>query len=101
MRGAFFNIFNIEVGSGGCCINCTIKKSIHGEGNSILIYFQALRSRRRQRAQQAKADLNVQQFQIPCRSPDLNVMDFYVWSEVERRLRTEERTWHVDHQEPM
>ena len=41
----------------------------------------------------------MQQFQIPCRSPDLNVMDFYVWSEVERRLRMEERIWHVDHQE--
>ena len=26
-------------------------------------------------------------------------MDFYVWSEVERRLRMEERIWHVDHQE--
>ena len=99
MRGAFLKIFNIGVGSGGCCINCSFKMFIHGTRSSILIYLQALRSRRRQSAQQAKADLNVQQFQIPCRSPDLNVMDFYVWSEVERRLRMEERTWHVDHQE--
>ena len=45
------------------------------------------------RAQQGKAELNLEQFHIPCRSPDLNVMDFYVWSEVERQLRIQERTW--------
>ena len=26
-------------------------------------------------------------------------MDFYVWSEVERRLRMEERSWDADHAE--
>ena len=51
------------------------------------------------RAQKAKADLNVHHFHIPSRSPDLNVMDFYVWSEVERRLRMEERTWADDRKE--
>ena len=30
---------------------------------------------------------------MPKRSPDLNVLDFAVWGEVERRLRAQERRW--------
>ena len=32
-------------------------------------------------------------FTIPKRSPKLNVMDFSIWSEVERRMRVQERKW--------
>ncbi len=32
-----------------------------------------------------------QAFRVPKRSPDLNVLDYSVWSEVERRLRAQER----------
>ncbi len=30
-------------------------------------------------------------FEIPKRSPDLNVLDYAVWSEIERRMREQER----------
>ena len=30
---------------------------------------------------------------MPKRSPDLNVMDYAVWSEIERRMREQERKW--------
>ena len=42
----------------------------------------------------AKAEM--QKFEavsIPKRSPDLNVLDYFVWSEVERRLRKRERSF--------
>ena len=31
--------------------------------------------------------------EIPKRSPDLNVLDFAIWSEVERKLRKQEQSW--------
>ena len=39
------------------------------------------------------------QFLIPSRSTDPNVVDYYVWAEVERRLRAEERAWDEDYRE--
>lgn len=41
----------------------------------------------------AKVAKKIETFGIPKRSPDLNVMDYFVWNEVERRLRKEERSW--------
>ena len=38
-----------------------------------------------------RAKLNV--FEIPKRSPDLSVMDYAVWKEVNRRMRAQEKTW--------
>ena len=34
--------------------------------------------------------------EIPKHSPDLNVMDFAVWAEVEKRMRRQERAWPED-----
>ena len=45
------------------------------------------------RALATKASKNIIHFKIPKRSPDLNVMDYFIWSEVERRMREMERTW--------
>ena len=42
---------------------------------------------------QAKRDAKLQVLHISKRSPDLNVLDFAVWSEVERRMRTQEQKW--------
>ena len=42
---------------------------------------------------QAKADAHLDVLRIPKRSPDLNVMDYAVWSEVERRMRAQESKW--------
>ena len=39
----------------------------------------------------AKKDNNIRVFEIPKRSPDLNVLDYAVWSEVERRMRLQQR----------
>ena len=41
----------------------------------------------------AKAASHIKAFEIPKRSPDLNVLDYAIWSEVERRLRAQERKW--------
>jgi hypothetical protein len=45
------------------------------------------------RAIEAKVAAKITAFEIPKRSPDLNVMDYFVWSEVESRLRKQERRW--------
>lgn len=44
-------------------------------------------------AKAAKSDCKIDIFAIPKRSPELNVMDFAVWNEVEKRLRAQERKW--------
>ena len=31
--------------------------------------------------------------QTPQRSPDLSVMDYDIWKEINRRMRTQEKTW--------
>ena len=38
-------------------------------------------------AKEAKRTHKIKQFAIPKRSPDLNVLDFYFWSNVEKKLR--------------
>ena len=42
---------------------------------------------------EAKRCARIEVFRIPKRSPDLNVMDYAVWSEVERRMRAQEQKW--------
>lgn len=42
---------------------------------------------------QAKRESKLEVLHIPKRSPDLNVMDFAVWSEIERRMRQQEKKW--------
>lgn len=44
---------------------------------------------------QAKRDAHLEVLHIPKRSPDLNVMDYAVWAEVERRMRAQEKKWSV------
>ena len=43
----------------------------------------------------AKASNNLNVLKVPKRSPDLNVLDYAVWSEVEHRMRAAERKWPV------
>ena len=45
------------------------------------------------RAVRAKADAGVKVFPIPRRSPDLNVCDYALWAEVNRRMRKQEANW--------
>ena len=44
-------------------------------------------------AKAAKTEQRIVPFEIPKRSPDLNVMDYYFWSQMEKKLRQQERTW--------
>ena len=32
-------------------------------------------------------------FGIPCRSPDLNPLDYSIWAEVNKRMRQQEANW--------
>ena len=41
----------------------------------------------------------IQRFTIPKRSPDLNVLDYYFWSTVEKKLRLQERRRPQDRKE--
>ena len=41
----------------------------------------------------AKAESGIESFNIPPRSPSLNVCDYALWSEVSRRMRATEATW--------
>ena len=42
---------------------------------------------------EAKRQCKFNTLDIPKRSPELNVMDYFVWAEVEKRLRRQERSW--------
>ena len=51
------------------------------------------------RGKAAKKDMGLKLLRIPKRSPDLNVLDYYVWSEVERRMRQQEAKWRAARRE--
>jgi len=42
-------------------------------------------------AERAKRQCHIKSFDIPKRSPQLNVLDFAVWSEINKRMRKQER----------
>ena len=42
---------------------------------------------------QAKKENKLTLFQIPQRSPGLNVLDFAIWNAVERKLRIQAKSW--------
>lgn len=48
---------------------------------------------------EAKIAAKLTVLKIPKRSPDLNVLDFAIWSEVERRMRLLERKWPAEKRE--
>ena len=48
---------------------------------------------RSRRGIEAKRKAKLRVLEIPKRSPELNVLDFAIWSEVERRMRAQERKW--------
>ena len=48
---------------------------------------------RSRKAIAAKRKAKMHLLEIPKRSPDLNVLDYAIWSEVERRMRLQERKW--------
>ena len=48
---------------------------------------------------EAKVAAKLFVLKIPKRSPDLNVLDYAIWSEVERRMRLQERAWPVSKRE--
>ena len=41
----------------------------------------------------AKEDANIDIFEIPKHSPQLNLCDYFLWKEVNKRMRLTERTW--------
>ena len=45
------------------------------------------------KGRKAKEASKLNVFEIPNRSPDLNVLDYAIWSAVERRMRTQEKQW--------
>lgn len=42
---------------------------------------------------EAKKRVGISIFQIPKRSPDLSVLDYAVWKEINKRMRQQEKLW--------
>jgi transposase len=47
----------------------------------------------------AKEEVGIQSFEIPKRSPVLNVCDYFLWHEVNRRMRAQEKKWPANRKE--
>ena len=45
------------------------------------------------RGKVGKADVGIEAFAAPTRSPDLNPLDFSFWAEVNKRMRQQEKNW--------
>ena len=41
----------------------------------------------------AKANVGIQEFNLPKRSPDLNPLDFSLWATVNKKMRDQEKKW--------
>ena len=44
-------------------------------------------------AEGAKAEVGIKVKELPCRSPDLNVLDYSLWKAIEKRMRSQERAF--------
>ena len=51
------------------------------------------------RGLEAKREAKITAFDIPKRSQSLNVCDYFLWSDVSRRMREQERSWPPSKQE--
>ena len=49
--------------------------------------------------ERGKKASKIRVFQIPKRSPDLNVMDYAIWRPINRKMRLQERRFHVSKRE--
>ena len=45
------------------------------------------------KGEQAKRNLRIDAVSLPPRSPDLNPLDYTVWAEINRRMRSQEKAW--------
>ena len=54
---------------------------------------------RSRKAMDAKEEERIVTVELPKRSPDLNVMDYFIWAEVEKRLRKQEWSWPANRRE--
>ena len=61
-------------------------------------HFQALVLKSR-KAVQCKEELGIEAMIVPKRSPDLNVLDYRIWAEVNRQMRETERNWPKSYKE--
>ena len=50
-------------------------------------------------AKETKQALGLSVLELPPRSPDLNGLDYSVWAEVNRRMRNQEKKWHLSKRE--
>ena len=48
---------------------------------------------------EAKAEAKIDVFKIPPRSPDLNVCDYALWKEINKRMRRQELCWSASRRE--
>ena len=48
---------------------------------------------------QAKIDSKIDVFEIPKRSPQLNLCDYWLWKAVNKKMREKERAWSADKRE--
>jgi hypothetical protein len=47
----------------------------------------------------AKKNISVKQLEIPKRSPQLNVCDYALWDQINRRMRNQEKRFRPDYRE--
>ena len=63
-----------------------LKKELGAKRRYVLLEDNDPTGYKSTRGKEAKADLHIEPLRFPQYSPDLNPLDFYVWSEVEDRV---------------
>ena len=74
-------------------ITPALRKEHPGQTSFVILEDNDPTGNRSNAAKVAKSASKLRVLEIPKRSPDLNVMDYAVWAEVERKLREQERKW--------
>jgi hypothetical protein len=70
-----------------------LKKQHPGKKNFCILEDNDPTGNTSKKGKEAKQQAKLSVLHLPKRSPDLNVLDFAVWAEVERRMRLQERSW--------
>ena len=77
----------------------SLKKAYPGKRHFVVLEDNDPAGYKSRKGLQAKAAANITTLDLPRRSPDLNVLDYTLWAEINKRMRAQEETFRASKKE--
>ncbi len=80
-------------------LKTALKRSYPGRRNHTVLEDNAPSGYKSGAGMKAKSEAGITTLDLPKRSPDLNVLDYSLWSQINTRMRAQEREWPAEFKE--